>query len=232
MADRPIIFSAPMVRAILAGTKTQTRRAIKAQPNATHDGEPYWFIGGYRVWGYRPATAVPLRAGGNPMPCPYGQPGDRLWVRETFVQGWPHNENGCPDQFDEDGNERPMSTWYRASNPELIWCTDGENDERTPWRPSIHMPRWASRITLEITAVRVDRLQDISEADAQAEGIQYSERFNGYCIGMAEHFHSNDPRQSYLSLWEAINGGGSVEANPWVWVLEFKRAANQEPSHG
>lgn len=85
------------------------------------------------------------------------------------------------------------------------------------------MPRWASRITLEITGVRVERLQEISEADALAEGIEYSERFNGYCIGMAEHFNSHDPRQSYFSLWEAINGPGSVEVNPWVWVVEFKR---------
>ena len=91
------------------------------------------------------------------------------------------------------------------------------------WRPSIHMPRWASRILLEIVSVRVERLQDISEDDARAEGIAYSERFEGYCTGEAEHFNSHDPRQSYFSLWEAINGAGSVAANPWVWVVEFKR---------
>ena len=94
-------------------------------------------------------------------------------------------------------------------------------------RPAIHMPRAASRITLGITGVRVERLQDISEADALAEGIEYSELFKGYCIGMAEHFNSHDPRQSYFSLWEAINGPGSVEANPWVWVVEFKKLEQQ-----
>ena len=85
------------------------------------------------------------------------------------------------------------------------------------------MPRWASRILLEVTGVRVERLQAISDADALAEGIVYSERFNGYCIGEAEHFHSHDPRQSYFSLWEAINGPGSVEADPWVWCVSFRR---------
>ena len=133
--------------------------------------------------------------------------GDRLYVRETWAA--PHAYDHLPPRLiPQDARIHYAATEDRGG---LLW------------RPSIHMPRWASRITLEITGLRIERLQDISESDALAEGIEYSERFNGYCIGMAEHFNSHDPRQSYFSLWEAINGPGSVEANPWVWVVEFKR---------
>ncbi len=202
MADRPIIFSAPMVRAILAGTKTQTRRAIKAQPNAVHDGEPYWFIGGYRVWGYRPATAVPLRAGGNPMPCPYGQRGDRLWVRETHM-----DLGACYIYRAEADAER-----------ERALVAPGQR-----WRPAIHMPRSASRITLELTAVRVERLQDISAADAVAEWVHLQPRLVGYSKEAGCRWAPEDPCYAYCNLWEQINGPGSWGANPWVWVLAFGR---------
>ena len=221
--ERPILFSGAMVRALLTGTKTQTRRVVKPQPDTAHDGEPYWFIGGYRVWGYRPAPAVPLRAGGNPLPCPYGQPGDRLWVRETFIQGFPVDPlTDSLQQWDADGNELPKKTWYRADNSDIGWIDDDGWQVNVPWKPSIHMPRAASRITLEITSVRVERLQDISEADALAEGIVLQPD-GGYGLADTTHYHSTDPRQSYFSLWEAINGDGSVQANPWVWVVKFRR---------
>lgn len=199
MAERPILFSAPMVRALLACTKSQTRRVVKdtglyAIDAAIHGPET----------AARELLALATR-------CPYGTPGDRLWVREAFSGSIAYERHGYP-----------LLEWGNK-----IWFWADGNPQRGDWtkpRPSIHMPRHLSRITLEVTEVRVERLQDISEADAQAEGIAYSERFNGYCIGEAEHFNSHDPRLSYFSLWEAINGPGSVEANPWVWCVAFKVA--------
>lgn len=197
MRERPILMSAPMVRAILAGTKTQTRRVVKPQPEAEHGGEPYWFVGGYRAWIYRRTTDL-LRKGGNVLPCPYGQPGDRLWVREAWAK-W-----GRDDQCGE-GPSITHEPIYRADN--WPW------DERDQWRPSIHMPRWASRITLEIISVRVERLQVISVGDAIAEGIPRGGPENPDGIEIRE----------YRQLWERINGHGSWEANPFVWVVTFRR---------
>jgi hypothetical protein len=123
-------------------------------------------------------------------------------------------------------------TWARTKvhqdHTERDWFVYATGDNTTdyggPWKPSIHMPRKASRILLEVASVRVERLKTISEADALAEGIVQL-KDGGYGLPAGEHYHSADPRQSYLSLWEAINGPGSVEANPWVWAVEFKRAA-------
>lgn len=177
MKERPILFSAPMVRAILDGTKTQTRRVIKGLAlNWIADGFCPEFI----------ACAE------NKL-CPYGQPGDHLWVRETFL-GWYNTDDGSFSH----------AAAYRADGYKL------ENGEK--WRPSIHMPRAASRITLEITGVRVERLQDISPEDCLAEGIR-GEHGNGRC----------DLTTAYADLWEQINGLGSWDANSWVWVVEFKR---------
>jgi hypothetical protein len=143
-------------------------------------------------------------------------PGDRLWCRETFAivprTAYARSDGVSQTLRPDDDHDAAI---YRAD-----WTRSNGGFR---WRPSIHMPRWASRILLEITDVRVERLQDISEADAQAEGIEYSERFEGYCIGEAEHYNSHDPRLSYASLWESINGPGSWAANPWVWVVEFRR---------
>jgi hypothetical protein len=206
MKARPILFNAPMVRALLDGTKTQTRRLVKPQPEKVHDGEPYWYIGGYRAWGHRPAPAVPLRVGGNPLPCPYGQAGDQLWVRET----WAYGIHALAAARDEDG---PFV--YAADSH----STQGRLCDR--WRPSIHMLRAASRITLEVTEVRVERLQDISGADCQAEGIE-SYALNGKPpIKGAGSLHL--PATYYRYLWESINGPGSWDANPWVWAVSFKR---------
>ncbi|AFU45428.1 hypothetical protein C380_08630 [Acidovorax sp. KKS102] len=207
MKERPILFSRPMVRALLDGSKTQTRRVVKPQPDTAHDGEPYWFIGGYRVWGYRPAPAVPLRAGGNPLPCPYGQRGDRLWVRESFAHMY--RDNAQPEK------RAPEDVAYMADNLTPDPYVYGS------WKPSIHMPRWASRITLEVTNVRVERLQDISEADAMAEGSPPShpsiDRIS------REFGYADFPRSWYAQLWDQINGAGAWAANPWVWVVEFRR---------
>lgn len=184
MKERPILFSGPMVRALLAGTKTQTRRIVKRYEVRAGMPQPEW------------DSLLRL--------CPYGQPGDRLWVREAWAEVRPR---GIPWPA--------TMTVYREA--------DNRTDYGGPWKPSIHMPRRASRLTLEITGVRVERLQDISEADALAEGIVQL-KDGGFGLPAGEHYHCADPRQSYLSLWEAINGPGSVGANPWVWVVEFKKA--------
>jgi hypothetical protein len=174
MTERGILFSAPMVRALLAGTKTQTRRVA------------------------RPKRSI------EPMTdeCPFGMPGDRLWVREAWTYA---------------GTLDPGIVVYRADYPACV----PERFENIPpaealkWRPSIHMPRAASRIALEVTEVRVERLQEISEADAAAEGIQE--------LIDAGVDHDGTPRDTYRTLWEALNGAGSWDANPFVWAVSFRR---------
>lgn len=206
MKERPILFSAPMVRAILAGTKTQTRRVCKpAQsyslskvvevPDPLERGQVY------------NGSHFGDEEGDVQFPSPYGGRGERLWVRETFSGPW------CMEA--QDGiAAAPPSKWGESS--EIWYWADGEptyGDWTRP-RPSIHMPRWASRITLEVTGVRVERLQDISEKDAWAEGCEgYDDDVTGGKSGYSE-FHD---------LWEQINGPESWAANPWVWCVSFRR---------
>jgi hypothetical protein len=200
--ERPILFSAPMIRALLDGTKSQTRRHLKLQPDTQHDGEPYWYVGGYRVWGYRPPTVVPLRAGGNPLPCPYGGLGDKLWVREAW-------------RTDPRFDYLPPRDLDPAVAPIQYEAGPHADVLGGKLRPSMFMPRWASRITLEITNVRVERLQDISDTDALFEGVCRVETPTGFG-GYAE---------AYRALWEQINGPGAWAANPWVWAVSFKRVS-------
>ena len=208
MKERPILFSAPMVRAILAGSKTQTRRALAP--------DLFMSSGGAVV---RMASAGPATTGIREAHCPYWrEPGDRLWVRETWREwsdaAWHYAADGLvlPKQRDRELAE------FLAQRAPFTW-------ESYTWRPSIHMPRWASRITLEVTGVRVERLQDISEADAIAEGITYSEALQGWHTEEGRHFHCAAPPKSYAGLWESINGPGSWDANPWCWVIEFRRVS-------
>lgn len=198
--ERPILFSGPMVRALLDGRKTQTRRVAKTfapvEFNPHDDRE-------YVLWHAAKAVArVPAR---NPheeadlrMACPYGEPGDRLWVRETFCSGdMGPVRPGCPIA-------------YRADHE----CTPG------PWTPSIHMPRWASRITLAVTSVRVERLQEITTAEIRAEGVDDGRTNPKMCAR-----HDASMRMAFESLWDSINGkrpGCSWDANPWVWVIGFE----------
>lgn len=187
MKERPILFSGAMVRALFAGTKTQTRRVVKPQPSTVRDGEPVW-----------PADKRTLRM--RFEACPYGEPGDRLWVRETWRVRVP----------DQDG--RVLD--YRADHTSEDPCDE-------PWSPSIFMPRSASRITLEITDVRIERLQDITSADAIAEGIETAgEEWRHYLDPKGDCL---TPRNSYRTLWMSINGPGSWADNPWVWCLTFRR---------
>lgn len=209
MKERPILFKGEMVRAILAGTKTQTRRAMNPQP------VPWGTFGGWSLPKSCYGSEDCFRESAPIFETRFGRPGDRLWVRETFVQGWALSADGCVDQFDEAGNERPMKTFYRATSPDLNWYDGGDDCKiKTPWKPSIHMPRWASRITLEITEVRVERLQDISRGDAMAEGCPFPNMADG-----------DNPRHWYADLWNSINRNtpGSWDANPWVWCVSFRR---------
>lgn len=189
MKERPILFQSAMVRAILAGTKTQTRRVAK---------------GVVAVHSRTGEALATLDSAGPRVACPYGQPGDRLWVRESFSP-YLYRE-GC---------------WYWADGN--IAAYDCEKP-----KPSIHMWRWASRITLEVTAVRVERLQDISIEDAKAEGAWPDVSVVGDC---ASYFGIDvlavNPYRAFQMLWERINGPGSWDANPWVWCVEFKRLERQ-----
>lgn len=204
---RPIIFSAPMVRALLAGSKTQTRRVVKSLCRSG-------LIAGISADGH-PIERV-VGVGTRLLPCPYGKPGDQLWVRETFAIV-PRTAYRCSEGVqqmlrpDDDHDAAIFRAGWDRSRGGFRW------------RPSIHMPRWASRILLEVTDVRVERLQDISEADALAEGIEYLPRIGGFGLPDGSHFHVFDPRISYWSLWDAINGPGAVEANPWVWCVSLER---------
>ena len=217
--ERPILFNGAMVRALLAGTKTQTRRVVTPQPDS-HPGMNCTRL----VFKNRKGMPLLDEALEAVEPvlyrslCPYGQTGERLWVREN---GWQR-----PELSDRDLREG-ADTWppYEYDAEPLMCWEDGEL-KRFGWkrRPSIHMPRWASRITLEITEVRVERLQDISEADARAEGIT-----DGGCTkcGMPEPCDCAAPapsaREAFAHLWMSINGADSWHANPWVWAVGFRR---------
>lgn len=182
MKSRSILFSAPMVRAILDGRKSQTRRIIKPQPPA--DG------------------IVPNSCGSHisTFRCPHGQVGDLLWVRESW--------RPIHDRLSECTG--PEDIRFAASVSEAEWAT-------SKWRPSIHMPRWASRITLRVTGVRVERLCDISPDDAAAEGWPGPDESNS--------IHSAYPIAWYARLWEEINGRGSWDTKTWVWIISFERVA-------
>lgn len=221
MKERPILFTGAMVRVLLAGDKTQTRRIVNPQPD------------------YDPGCEPPYVQ----KPCRYGYAGDKLYVRETWQHSnWPNGP------FDE-----TCSVFYRADYMNDPHGPDGElspEGKYRIWRPSIHMPRAASRILLEVTNVRVERLQNISEVDAKAEGTYTDDQRpeehdykSGYwmchkCLGTGLHnglgagggvIFDIDCRECdtyvkrYRHLWESINGAGSWAANPWVWVVEFRR---------
>ncbi|HFT3529532.1 TPA: hypothetical protein ACHV5P_000878 [Klebsiella variicola] len=210
MKERGMIFNAEMVRAILDGRKTQTRRIMAPQP--ADDIERCTFPNPEAI-GWK--SSLRHKHGSTTAHfCHYGKPGDRIWVRET----WAEAGAGAPDL-----------KLYRANYPEHV-PSHYENvppDDEIRWTPSIHMPRWASRILLEITSVRVERLNAISEEDAMREGIdtdRLAESQDNYdCI--ADHNMTGRPTaKGYFSdLWQSIYGEESWKANPWVWVIEFKR---------
>lgn len=211
--ERPILFSAPMVRAILEGRKTVTRRAVRAGLNPK-DLEGTLSASECRKL-YR---ELPQHFGASYF-CPYGKPGDRLWVRETFID---LRGTGVEHRPDPDG---PLQRYAYAAD-----CRPGSHSDEArkdfglKYKPSIHMPRAACRILLEITDVRVERLQDITEEQAKAEGVRlysdHAELGDWWHVEGVETY-SADPRKSFELLWSSV--GGDWDANPWVWVVEFKR---------
>lgn len=221
MTERPILFSAPMVRALLDGSKTQTRRAVEMPPSWDCIVYADW---GNGWWPYRSDDGESPFYDNNEIPlrCPYGVVGDRLWVRET----WRHTASSVEEAraITEDIASGTAVDWRatyidRCMNELGFSREDAEMaDSFERWRPSIHMPRWASRILLEIMSVRVERLQDISEADAAAEG--WVKRPD---VSTDPAVHADAARDWYADLWGQINGAGSWGANPWVWVVEFRR---------
>lgn len=222
MKERPILFSAPMVRAILEGRKTQTRRIMKPQPDAWIRGSSGTFGVPQKITNKKPTSngSIWQEDDGTcyvDIVCPYGQPEDRLWVRETWRKNdWP---TGNPYEY--------RATAKQDGTPE-----DG------PWRPSLLMPRDTCRLLLEIKSILGERLQDISEADAIAEGVESfrpvpgdGEPVTRYRDYMSEKkflngksvqkFPFTSPIDSFFSLWEYINGPESVDQNPFVWAVEF-----------
>lgn len=266
MKEKPILFSGPMVRAILNGTKSQTRRVIKPQP----PNDVAAVFGGF-------SYGKPL----HERPCPYGLPGDRLWVRESWrIGAWRDIAHKVAVDYlasrdltktpwiylDEHDYRQARSRVLRALGQRgILPDQDGEylwdcGQAPLPWRPSIHMPRWASRITLEVVGVHVERLQDISEEDAKAEGVElWNEGIPKDHWGYAVHQHNTSyrnylwhgdsnasrslveewhyqysnyetARESFSSLWHSLSAkrGFGWDANPWVFVIEFKRVMEGE----
>lgn len=197
---RPILMSSPMILALLGGRKTQTRRIIKpAQPR----GDGLW-----------PAGRDPV------VDCPYGKPGDLLWVRETWQL---HSRASDLSKVVYRASETASHTEFCRYVPTDLIGNTQPKPFQEGWRSSIHMPRWASRLTLELTVVRVQRLQEISEEDARAEGCPVT--WDG------KHYEPPSPdvdswqgygRASYCLLWNQINGIGAWDVNPWVWALSFQ----------
>lgn len=273
MKERPILFSAPMVRAILEGRKTQTRRIVKfngeqppawatfAQEHTQMNVKQEWCRSHLFGWSEEQTPGEPLKSlrrwpNGklypkqkevNPVwdwfaiPCPFGKPGDRLWVRETWRSGGVFDgkpprtiAQSCLDA----GYPRPGApVWYEEDQSYRRW---GDNDLRDfdgmgEKRVAIFMPRWASRLTLEITEVRVQRLQEISAEDALAEGVDCSPITAEDVKDLGDTpeaklallllDHGPSPRFAFQMLWSDINGADSWDANPWVWALTFSAAS-------
>lgn len=212
MKERPVIFNGEMIRALLDGRKTQTRRIIAnvsadnciplQKQTKTKDGI-YTHVMDAPQYGL----------------CPFGQVGDRLWVRETWQGPLVDEEHFEDYRANADKFQTPEFCEYAADGGARPEFCDLDDNVRQGWRPSIHMPRWASRILLEIIAVRVERLNDISEKDAKAEGAPTE-----LCLIGEKHF------LGFRTLWKSIYGEESWNANPWVWVIEFRRVGGSDAS--
>lgn len=199
--ERPILFSGPMVRGLLEGRKTQTRRIVKPQPEIGRGMN----CERLRLKDRKGRISLDVAIGHDDhglvaAMCPYGKPGDRLWVRETFYCDVPH-----------DDEDRLKELYYRADVPSGKFQDAGYwGEPGSFWKPSIFMPRWASRLTLEITNIRVERIQDISSFDIRKEGVS----------------PEDGVFSTFMKLWDDTNGKGAWERNDWCWVIDFKPQAN------
>lgn len=250
MTERGMIFNAEMVRAILDGRKTQTRRIMKPQPEPCPRGGHWWPSNVFKTMLHVEEEMQNGKGGWGGLvgdACPFGDVGDRIWVREAY-----RFPASLDDVSPTGVGEMAVATGYRKPWAPTFYeftgtFSDGWKGFETPpkvsdggkLRPSIHMPRWASRILLEITDVRVERLNAISEEDAQREGVHtevwdqtvvarnYAARdefFQFWSEDMPHYVEMNQLyRSSFRSLWESIYGAENWQANPWVWVIEFKR---------
>lgn len=230
MKERGMIFNGEMVRAILDGRKTQTRRIMKPQPGPCPRGGHWWPSNVFKTMLHVEEEMQNGKGGWGGLvgdACPFGDVGDRIWVRETFTG---HYLDDDQIQDIKDGRDKASSLCeYRADYPDGYQAADG-------WTPSIHMPRWASRILLEITDVRVEQLNAISPEDAESEGLERT-NFTGFgdepglpsypepdvYFDPLKKQWKEYPPEAFAGLWESIYGEESWKANPWVWVIEFKR---------
>ncbi|WJO31016.1 hypothetical protein [Pseudomonas monteilii] len=208
--ERPILFSGPMVRAILSGQKTVTRREIKP---SMRSADSSFELHQQEDESWRPMhtfdeSCMDAKGTEHPILCPYGQPGDRLWVREAWLADAQLDSIAPRDLSQGEPILYPADGSVRQTGCAMVSQGRG--------RPSIHMPRWASRILLEITAVRVELLQDISEEQAEAEGV-------GFLRRVPDADETLTSAQLFECLWSSINGDESWHGNPWVWAVEFKR---------
>ena len=246
MKERPIIFNGEMIRAILDGRKTQTRRPVRPQPQLDESRYEHGFwMRDYDVpedWVYmhRRANGIIYPLDNSAIECPYSV-GDRLWVRETWrVGAWSENTGSLAIDYRADGYCR--AEWIEIPDDDgdifnMYWVQSTDDAEKVfgrqelysweigqspcRWRPSIHMPRWASRITLEITEVRIQRVQEITEEDARAEGIDMDIPLMPHVPGMG----ATHPSAVFSDLWDSIYAkrGFGWDSNPAVWVIEFRR---------
>ncbi len=244
MKERPILFKGEMVRAVLDGRKTQTRRVVKVQPeeiggDIRFPWATFYNGGNVHTWDRDGVGGENWNVGRFPKEnkfiealkrtpytnaCPYGQTGDRLWVRETWAKVINGEECIDPPRNCKGEICEGCHVEYRADTEDPYpgeWPADEVCDETPRWRPSIHMPRWASRINLEVKAIRVERVQEISNKDAKAEGISF---YDCSIVTESGGHEEESPSCVFASLWDSINAkrGYSWESNPWVWVVEFK----------
>jgi len=221
MKERPILFSEQRVRALLVGQQTQTRRIMKTQAFGPgqdhHEGVHAFDVNANHLHGYKLMSMADIS-----QHCPYGKPGDILWVRETW-RGPIVPENDLAEYERDPAPFRlPAFCQYRADNNELgHHAQSGPEADQFGWQTAIHMPRWASRINLRITAVRAEKIQDISEDDIMAEGVQTDSHFLNNFFTM--NMNAESPKEAYRKAWQKQYGATSWEVNPWVWVIEFAR---------
>ncbi len=231
MKEKPILMTSDLVLATLKGRKTQTRRIVK-------NWDEYQYVDQLED-NWRFSWDAPGVVGFEYVDCPYGVPGDRLWVRERHKL-WTEEFPDEPDEMGDIANINKAEFVRWAATPRIgrrRWVSDGTTDNITyldkstpianapkfdaPWRPFIHMPRWACRLVLEVVSVRVERIRDIGLDDIEKEGVSCN-----YCCPLSLH-DAAKYREKFKALWNNINGPNSWDANPWVWVVEFKRVEKQ-----